>query len=69
MLNMSFGDKVIVQGYEGEVIRVSGDMVLVHFGGDSLHFIQEWYKIEDVKLKEQSNENLHVHTIFTSPTN
>ena len=51
-LNISFGDKVIVQGYEGEVIRVSGDMVLVHFGGDSLHFIQEWFNIEDVKLKE-----------------
>lgn len=51
MLNISFGDKVIVHGYEGEVIRVSGDRVLVHFGGDALHFIQEWYNIEDVKLK------------------
>lgn len=51
MINISFGDKVVVQGYEGEVIRVSGDMVLVHFGGDSLHFVQQWYNIEDVKLK------------------
>ena len=52
-LNISFGDKVVVvQGYEGEVIRVSGDMILVHFGGDSLHFIQEWYSIKDVKLKD-----------------
>ena len=29
-----------------------GDKVLVHFGGDSLHFSQEWYNIKDVKLKE-----------------
>ena len=51
MCTLSFGDKVIVQGYEGEVIRVSGVMVLVHFGGDSLHFIQEWYDIKDVELR------------------
>ena len=50
-LVLSFGDKVVVHGYEGEVIRISGDKVLVHFGGDSLHFSQEWYNIEDVKLK------------------
>ena len=48
---MSFGDKVFVYGFEGEVIRVSGDKVLVHFGGNSLHRIQEWCKIEDVKLE------------------
>ena len=51
-LVLSFGDKVIVHGYEGEVIRISGEMVLVHFGGDSLHCIQEWCKIEDVKLEK-----------------
>ena len=51
-LNMSFGDIVFVHGFEGEVIQVLGDKVLVHFGGDSLHFIQEWYNIKDVKLKE-----------------
>ena len=49
-LVLSFGDKVLVKGYEGEVIRISGEMVLVHFGGDSLHFSQEWCKIKDVKL-------------------
>ena len=49
---MSFGDKVFVNGFEGEVIRVSGDKVLVHFGGNSLHCIQEWCKIEDVKLEK-----------------
>ena len=50
-LILSFGDKVLVEGYEGEVIRISGEMVLVHFGGDPLHFTQEWYNIKDVKLK------------------
>ena len=50
-LILSFGDKVLVKGYEGEVIRISGEMVLVHFGEDSLHFTQEWYNIKDVKLK------------------
>ena len=51
-MNISFGDKVFVNGYEGEVIRVSGENVLIHFGGDSLHCIQEWYKIlKLLKLK------------------
>ena len=49
---MSFGDIVFVHGFEGEVIQVLGDKVLVHFGGDSLHCIQEWYNIEDVKLEK-----------------
>ena len=48
---MAFGDIVFVHGFEGEVIRISGDKVLVHFGGNSLHCIQEWCKIEDVKLE------------------
>ena len=50
-LILSFGDKVLVHDYEGEVIRISGEMVLVHFCGDSLHFSQEWCNIKDVKLK------------------
>ena len=52
-LILAFGDKVLVEGYEGEVIRISGEMVLVHFGGDSLHFSQEWCSIEDIKLKDE----------------
>ena len=47
------GDKVIVKGYEGEVIETMYDKVLVHFGGDALHFVQEWYKQSDVTLIEQ----------------
>ena len=50
-LVLSFGDKVLVKGCEGEVIRISGEVVLVHFGGDSLHFSQEWCSIKDIKLK------------------
>ena len=29
-----------------------GDKVLVHFGGNSLHCIQEWCNLEDVKLEK-----------------
>ena len=47
---MKQGDIVYVDGYEGEVIKVQDDEVLVHFGGDSLHCIQEWYNIKDIKL-------------------
>ena len=50
------GDKVIVEDYEGEVIKTMCDEVLVHFGGDSLHFVQEWYKQSDVTLIEQVNK-------------
>ena len=47
------GDKVIVKGYEGEVIKTMCDDVLVHFGGEALHFVQEWHKQSDVTLIEQ----------------
>ena len=47
------GDKVSVKGYYGEVIKTMGSEVLVHFGGDALHFVQEWYKQSDVTLIEQ----------------
>ena len=47
------GDKVIVKGYYGEVIKTMSNEVLVHFGGDALHFVQEWYKQSDVTLIEQ----------------
>ena len=47
------GDKVSVKGYDGEVIETIGNEVLVHFGGDALHFVKEWYKQSDVTLIEQ----------------
>ena len=47
------GDKVIVKGYYGEVIKTMGNEVLAHFGGDALRFVQEWYKQSDVTLIEQ----------------
>ncbi|MEG2306953.1 MAG: hypothetical protein RSB94_06390 [Erysipelotrichaceae bacterium] len=51
------GDLVSVKGYEGEVIETGCESVLVHFGGDSLHFIQEWCKESDVTLIEQIHES------------
>ena len=47
------GDKVVVKGYYGEVIEIICDDVLVHFGGEALHFVQEWHKQSDVTLIEQ----------------
>ena len=47
------GDKVIVKGYYGEVIKTMGNEVLVHFGGEALHFVQECHKQSDVTLIEQ----------------
>ena len=47
------GDKVSVKGYGGEVIETMYDEVLVYFGGDALHFVQEWYKQSDVTLIEK----------------
>lgn len=44
------GDTVSVFGFEGDVITLEGGKVLVHFGGEALHFCQEWYDISDVEL-------------------
>ena len=44
------GDTVSVFGFEGDFITLKGGKALVHFGGDALHFCQEWYDIDDVKL-------------------
>lgn len=43
-------DIVSVFGFEGDVIVVEDDKVLIHFGGESLHTCQDWYNLDDVKL-------------------
>lgn len=48
-MNIEFGDTVKVDGYEGEVIEIDGDKVLIHFGGDALHFVQEWHNLDDIE--------------------
>lgn len=50
---LKHGDVVSIMGYVGEVIEVDNDKVLVHFGGDSLHCIQEWYDINNVVLEKE----------------
>lgn len=50
---LKHGDVVSIMGYVGEVIEVDNDKVLVHFGGDSLHYIQEWYDINNVVLEKE----------------
>ena len=50
---LKHGDVVSIMGCVGEVIEVDDDKVLVHFGGDSLHCIQEWYEINNVVLEKE----------------
>lgn len=44
------GDIVDCSGYFGKVVEAKDDKVLIHFGGDALHYSQEWYSISDVKV-------------------
>lgn len=50
------GDTVSVFGFEGDFITLKGGKALVHFGGEALHFCQEWYDIDDVKLVRKHKE-------------
>ena len=50
---LKHGDVVYIMVYVGEVIEVDNDKVLVHYGGDSLHCIQEWYDINNVVLEKE----------------
>lgn len=60
---LKYGDTVSIMGYVGEVIEVDNDKVLVHFGGDSLHYIQEWYDINNVVLEKGLFTNHHQENI------
>ena len=44
------GDEVSVFGFVGEFIKAEDGKALVHFGGEALHFCQEWYDISDLTL-------------------
>ena len=48
-MNISFGDKVFVHGYEGEVIRVSGENVLIHFGGERFKWLNVKFLLMGIK--------------------
>jgi preprotein translocase subunit YajC len=52
MYNFKKGDNVSVFGFIGEIVEIKGDKVLVHFGGDALHFSQEWYKVDEVEITD-----------------
>ena len=51
------GDIVSVFGFEGDFITLKEGKALVHFGGEALHFCQEWYDICDVELIRKYKEN------------
>lgn len=51
------GDIVSVFGFEGNFITLKQGKALVHFGGEALHFCQEWYDICYVELIRKYKEN------------
>ena len=44
------GDKVEIEGFVGEVIKVTDSFIEVLYGGDALHFCVEEYDINDERV-------------------
>lgn len=47
LFDLKYGDKVCIDGYEGEVISVTEGRVEVLYGGDALHYSIVWYEKEN----------------------
>lgn len=45
--DLKYGDKVCIDGYDGEVISVTEDKVEVLYGGEALHYSIVWYEKEN----------------------
>ena len=44
------GDKVEIEGFVGEVIKVTDSYIEVLYGGDSLHYCTDEYDIDDKRV-------------------
>ena len=55
-MNIKHGDKVEIEGFVGEVIKVTDSFIEVLYGGEALHCCVEEYDINDerVTLVEES---------------
>ena len=49
-MNIKHGDIVEVEGFLGEVTRVTDSFIEVLYGGESLHYCVEKYDINDNKV-------------------
>ena len=49
-MNIKYGDIVEVEGFLGEVIKVTDSFVEVLYGGDALHYCTEKYDINDNRV-------------------
>ena len=49
-MNIKYGDMVEVEGFLGEVIKVTDSFIEVLYGGDALHYCTERYDINDKRV-------------------
>ena len=49
-MKFKHGDTVEVEGYLGEVIKVTESYIEVLYGGDALHYCTEEYDINDRRV-------------------
>ena len=49
-MKFKHGDVVEVEGYLGEVIKVTESYVEVLYGGEALHYCVEKYRINDARV-------------------
>ena len=49
-MNIKHGDKLEIEGFVGEVFKVTDSFIEVLFGGDALHFCIEEYDIDDRRV-------------------
>ena len=49
-MKFKHGDVVEVEGYMGEVIRVTEPYIEVMYGGEALHYCVEKYRIDDERV-------------------
>ena len=49
-MKFKHGDTVEVEGYLGEVIKVTESYIEVMYGGEALHYCVEKYDIDDARV-------------------
>ena len=54
-MKFKHGDTVEVEGYLGEVIKVTESYIEVMYGGEALHYCVEKYRIDDERVVLSNN--------------
>ena len=65
-MNIKHGDKVEIEGFVGEVLKVTDSYIEVLYGGDSLHYCTDEYDTDDkrVTLSEEKYIICWVYSCF-----